>query len=165
MDSFTVNYGQDFTLSENSFIRPGYDFLGWNVKRSGDNTWHVWHRGWLTDDQIAEEGQRKDLYEDKETRTFNNSWLDGLDGDTEFTFYAVWKEILPGDVNFDGLVNADDALLILRYVEGLSSVFNTADEATETNRFLAADVNADGAVDGADALELQRYAIGLRTAF
>ena len=71
-----------------------------------------------------------------------------------------------GDVNFDGRIDADDALQILRYAEGLSSVFDP--DATDDERLARqylADVNADGAVDGADALELQRYAIGLRTAF
>lgn len=71
-----------------------------------------------------------------------------------------------GDVNFDGRIDADDALQILRYAEGLSSVFDL--DATDDERLARqylGDVNADGTVDGADALELQRHAIGLRTAF
>lgn len=70
-----------------------------------------------------------------------------------------------GDVNGDGQVNADDALQIMRYVNRLSSVFDSGTEQERTDRFLAADVDGDGSVTEADAAEIQRYVIGLRGAF
>jgi hypothetical protein len=57
-----------------------------------------------------------------------------------------------GDVNGDGVVNINDALLIARYVAGLNP----------PNFILAnADYNSDGTVSITDALMVARHVAGL----
>lgn len=58
---------------------------------------------------------------------------------------------LPGDVDFDGDVDASDALLVLRYVLGLVSFDDTT--------LAIADVNGDGVVDSADVIFILRMAL------
>lgn len=60
-----------------------------------------------------------------------------------------------GDVNVDGKVGALDALLIQRYVGGLSITGNF----NQKN----ADVDADGKITSADSLRIQKYIAGLDT--
>ncbi len=62
-------------------------------------------------------------------------------------------DILLGDVNGDGTIDAADAVMIQRYDSGLTTM---TDE-----QLAAADVNADGLVDAADAVKIQRYDAGL----
>ena len=62
-------------------------------------------------------------------------------------------EAVPGDVNFDGEVSADDALLILRFALGLVEL--------DENALAVADVNLDGSVNCVDALLTLRIAMGL----
>lgn len=59
----------------------------------------------------------------------------------------------PGDVNGDGSVSVDDALLVLR--ASLTLVQLSAEQAE------AADINNDGIVDMTDALVILRIAMGL----
>lgn len=77
----------------------------------------------------------------------------------------VFASLLPGDVNFDDRVNADDALQILRYVDKLPSVSKASEEEPDPKRLLSGDMDGDGAVTRAGAVEIQRYAIGLRAGF
>ena len=58
---------------------------------------------------------------------------------------------LLGDVDFDGDVDASDALLVLRYVLGLVSCGDTT--------LAIADVNRDGVVDSADVIFILRMAL------
>lgn len=60
---------------------------------------------------------------------------------------------IPGDVNGDGSVSLDDALLALRASMGLFTLDETQTEA--------ADVNQSGSVTAEDALAILRYAMGL----
>lgn len=70
--------------------------------------------------------------------------------------YPDTGTVLLGDVNGDGVVNINDALLIARYTAGLNpSPFNIA----------AADVNKDGATNINDALLIARYTAGLISGF
>ena len=71
------------------------------------------------------------------------------------TYYVDTSDILLGDANGDGVVNANDALAVLRYTLNLAVVIDTD----------AADVNGDGLVNANDALMILRYALGLITAF
>ena len=57
---------------------------------------------------------------------------------------------IPGDVNDDGTVDINDALLVLQYEAGWNVSLNTHN----------ADVNADGVVDIADALLILQYCAG-----
>jgi len=59
---------------------------------------------------------------------------------------------LPGDVDGNGAVNANDALLVMRYSLGIISEISPA-----------ADVNGDGIVNANDALMILRAALGLIT--
>lgn len=62
-------------------------------------------------------------------------------------------QALLGDVNRDGKIDADDALVLLRYVMALVNA-----DALDLS---VADVNGDGKIDASDALLILRYAIGL----
>ena len=58
-----------------------------------------------------------------------------------------------GDIDADGAVGANDALLALRYAMGLLEL--------GTDQLLRGDVNGDGAVDPVDALLILRSAMGI----
>lgn len=62
-----------------------------------------------------------------------------------------------GDVNGDGKINADDAVLVLRYAVELT-------EFNETQK-LAADVSKDGRINADDAVLILRFAVNLITEF
>lgn len=59
-----------------------------------------------------------------------------------------------GDVNLDGAVAAEDALLALRHTVGLITI-------EDALRFSIADMNRDGAIGADDALEILRTVVGL----
>ena len=78
--------------------------------------------------------------------------------DTQAQSVAVTVEpVLFGDVNFDGIVDIADALMISRYDA----------ELTELNekQLFAGDVDGDGEVNIADALMISRYDAGLLDKF
>jgi|GEM_PF-2843605 hypothetical protein len=66
--------------------------------------------------------------------------------------YLLPADMLLGDVNNDGIVNASDAIIVLRYTLNVMGL--------TTSQLAAADCNGDGAVDTADALIIMRYCIG-----
>ena len=74
-------------------------------------------------------------------------------GYTDKVFIAKFTSGLPGDINSDGSVNANDALTVLRFALGSITDINNA----------AADVNGDGIVNANDALMVLRAALGLIT--
>lgn len=63
---------------------------------------------------------------------------------------ASAPEIIPGDADGNGAVNALDAALILKYAVGIASQLNTA----------AADYNGDGAVNAMDASAILKWVVG-----
>lgn len=72
------------------------------------------------------------------------------------TYYAIWEQIpdiIIGDVNGDGIVDAADAGLISRYDAGF--IILTSEQLQ------AGDVNKDGLVDAGDAGIISRYDAGL----
>lgn len=83
-------------------------------------------------------------------------------GDSEYLFNLNWfkfnsnQETLLGDVNNNGIINIEDALLISQYYVGLNPSGFVA-----TN----ADVNCDGIVDVKDALLVAQYYVGSITQF
>lgn len=90
--SQNINWNSTFILSNNTFKREGYKFVGWNVYRHSDNTWFVIGQGWLTEDEILANGYEKKLYENQSELTFNNSWIDGDEYSiSEYTLYAIWE--------------------------------------------------------------------------
>lgn len=74
--------------------------------------------------------------------------------------------LLYGDVTLDGNVNSQDALQIVRYCNGKSSVFGSlSDERLEAMRLRIADITDDGTVNSRDALQIVRYACGRSSLF
>lgn len=65
-----------------------------------------------------------------------------------------------GDVTGDSVINAADALAVLQYAVGKSSVMKTIQDAG-----LMADVTGDGTINAQDALEQLQYAVGKREIF
>ena len=82
--------------------------------------------------------------------------------DQDYTFisdaidiYTIYQpsDATPGDVNGDGTVNANDALMILRAALNLVQLTDS--------QIAIADVNNDGTVNANDALAVMRIALGL----
>jgi len=63
------------------------------------------------------------------------------------------RPYVKGDANEDGSINAGDAILILRYSVGLSTVSDA--------QKLACEVNNDGSINAGDAIQILRYSVGL----
>ncbi len=76
---------------------------------------------------------------------------------------------LYGDVNYDGLVDADDVMQINRYAAGLSSAFNAGDSQIKHDRNTSANVTSivldDSDIDADDVMQIDRYAAGLPSVF
>ena len=62
-----------------------------------------------------------------------------------------------GDVNADGNINADDALLILQHSVGLYTLTD--------NELLAANVHSDSNINADDALKILQYSVGIIGSF
>ena len=76
--------------------------------------------------------------------------MDDSNIDITVTYTA---DVILGDVNGDGFINANDALLILRYSLGLIDLNNQLEAA--------GDVNGDGFINANDALYVLRMSLGL----
>lgn len=107
--------------------------------------------GWLTYEYV--------IPEDGEYVFTWSFWRDTAEADGEDCCFIdnirviTNQEELPGDVNLDGVVNADDVALILRYNLGLIELSEQA--------LINADYNSDGGVDSVDALSVLRRATNL----
>lgn len=77
----------------------------------------------------------------------------------ETTIYAKW--VKKGDANLDALVNANDALHILKYVAKMI----TEEEFNEMNKLAANVVNSDASVDANDALQILKRVANIITSF
>lgn len=64
------------------------------------------------------------------------------------------EDVLPGDVNFDGNVDATDALTVLKHAAKL-------DILKDENQLIAADVELDNNIDASDALAILKIAAKL----
>lgn len=71
------------------------------------------------------------------------------------TTYA--DDVKYGDVDFNGYVDASDAMLVLKHSAKLSTI--------EGDALVAADVSGEGAIDASDALEILKYAAKLIDSF
>lgn len=72
-----------------------------------------------------------------------------FNADAPAASFAFYQPYTLGDVNGDGHIDSEDALLALQ-------IFVKSKTPTETER-LAADVNRDGTVDSYDALQILKY--------
>ncbi|MCQ2470434.1 MAG: dockerin type I repeat-containing protein [Clostridia bacterium] len=77
--------------------------------------------------------------------------------DSKFEFTANFSLLMMGDIDFDGMINSTDALLVLRSTVGTVEL--------NDRQTIYADVNDDGIINSADALCIQRRCVGLITAF
>lgn len=92
LSSQSINWNSTFNLSNNTFKREGYKFVGWNVYRHSDSKWYVVSQGWMTEDEILANGYEKKIYENQSELTFNDSWVnDDEYSISEYTMYAVWE--------------------------------------------------------------------------
>lgn len=92
MNSQIIEWQKTFVLSNNTFKREGYKFVGWNAYRNDDNTWYVNGQGWLTESEISTGGYTKKLYENQAELIFGNSWIKGNeDSISQYTMYAIWE--------------------------------------------------------------------------
>ena len=65
------------------------------------------------------------------------------------------KAVKSGDVNGDGVINTEDALMVLQSVVGITEL--------DENAAKAADVNSDEKIDTQDALGILQFVVGIRT--
>lgn len=77
--------------------------------------------------------------------------------DTPEVTCTAFPEIVLGDVNNDGSIDANDALSVLKHVAKLKIL--------EDNALIAANVNNDGIITANDALEILKYAARLIDSF
>lgn len=66
-------------------------------------------------------------------------------------------DIVYGDVNFDGVINVEDVILIMQSILGLTQL--------DADQQLAADVNGDGVINVEDVILVMQYILGLITEF
>ena len=85
-----VAYGTKFTVADNQFTRGGYDFTGFYLKRVEDQKWFTFS-GWATDEEILANNYIKWMYRPGDECTMSDEWIDGLFGQSQFTFYAQWE--------------------------------------------------------------------------
>lgn len=77
--------------------------------------------------------------------------------DSKYDFFITISLLMMGDVDFDGMLNSSDALLVLKHTVG-SLEF-------DGRQLPYADVNDDGQINSADALCIQSKAVGLISTF
>ncbi|MBQ4324096.1 MAG: InlB B-repeat-containing protein, partial [Clostridia bacterium] len=94
MGIISAKAGEEITLLPNSFVRDGFRFVGWNVKRENDNTWYVAGKGWLSESEINDNSYSKKLYSEEVSLELDYSWFKDFEAEEAFnyTFYAVWKD-------------------------------------------------------------------------
>ncbi len=81
--------------------------------------------------------------------TFESAASATLTVTTDAIIYTV------GELNNDGIIDTDDVVLILQYIQNPSAVNFTEEQ------LLAADTNADGNIDDLDAVRILSYVVGL----
>ena len=82
--------------------------------------------------------------------------IKGLDKLKEYREqYNNLTAVKSGDVNGDGVINTEDALMVLQSVVGITEL--------DENAAKAADVNSDEKIDTQDALGILQYVVGIRT--
>ena len=160
----------------------GHAYIANQIKNAmSDTCQHIWGEGVVTTEPTCKETGVTPYHCDwcdetytEEIAAKGHAWDDGVvtkeptatkDGEMTYTCQHCnetkteviektgGEDVLIGDVNGDGRVNARDARLVLRYAAGL------ADE-TEID-LTAADYNGDGRINARDARAVLRAAAGL----
>lgn len=111
MSSQLVDWQETFTLSNNTFTREGYKFVGWNAYRNTDSKYYVNGQGWLTESEILAGGYEKKLYPNQDELILDMSWIRGNEEARQFTLYAVWE--ISGVVYIDNGTTFDAYLVYI----------------------------------------------------
>lgn len=103
-----IDWQETFALSNNTFKREGYKFIGWNAYRNSDSKWYVNGQGWIAEDEITANGYEKKIYENQDELILDMSWIKGSEEARLFTLYAIWK--------ISGVVYIDDGTKFKPYL-------------------------------------------------
>ncbi len=151
MPSTTVTYGVSTKISLNTYQSPSDEklFAGWYANRKSDNKWLYQNEsgklGWYKEGSQPS-GYTKSIYRDGVTVAHTSS----VKNDT-IVMYAYWikkGDVLKGDVNLDGAITVDDAVLVQKYINNMCTF-------SDIQKY-AADVNSDGVINIYDATEIQK---------
>ncbi len=151
MPSTTVTYGVSTKISLNTYQSPSDEklFAGWYANRKSDNKWLYQNEsgklGWYKEGSQPS-GYTKSIYRDGVTVAHTSS----VKNDT-IVMYAYWikkGDVLKGDVNLDGAITIDDAVLVQKYINNMCTF-------SDIQKY-AADVNSDGVINIYDATEIQK---------
>ena len=151
MPSTTVTYGVSTKISLNTYQSPSDEklFAGWYANRKSDNKWLYQNEsgklGWYKEGSQPS-GYTKSIYRDGVTVAHTSS----VKNDT-IVMYAYWikkGDVLKGDVNIDGAITIDDAVLVQKYISHMCTF-------SDIQKY-AADVNSDGVINIYDATEIQK---------
>ena len=151
MPNTTVTYGVSTKISLNTYQSPSDEklFAGWYANRKSDNKWLYQNEsgklGWYKEGSQPS-GYTKSIYRDGVTVAHTSS----VKNDT-IVMYAYWikkGDVLKGDVNLDGAITVDDAVLVQKYINNMCTF-------SDIQKY-AADVNSDGVINIYDATEIQK---------
>ena len=151
MPSTTVTYGVSTKISLNTYQSPSDEklFAGWYANRKSDNKWLYQNEsgklGWYKEGSQPS-GYTKSIYRDGVTVAHTSS----VKNDT-IVMYAYWikkGDVLKGDVNLDGAITIDDAVLVQKYINRMCTF-------SDIQKY-AADVNSDGVINIYDSTEIQK---------
>lgn len=92
MNPLSVTYGERFMIPQSGFTKSGFEQIGWNLRRNADNKYYVAGQGWFTEGEISVNGYQKNLYSLDRSLTFDNSWLNGYDGVSTYTYISIWEQ-------------------------------------------------------------------------
>ena len=151
MPNTTVTYGVSTKISLNTYQSPSDEklFAGWYANRKSDNKWLYQNEsgklGWYKEGSQPS-GYTKSIYRDGVTVAHTSS----VKNDT-IVMYAYWikkGDVLKGDVNLDGAITVDDAVLVQKYINNMCTF-------SDIQKY-AADVNSDGVINVYDSTEIQK---------
>lgn len=156
MPNTTVVYGVSTKISLNTYQSPSDEklFAGWYANRKSDNKWLYQNEsgklGWYKEGSQPS-GYTKSIYRDGVTVAHTSS----VKNDT-IVMYAYWikkGDVLKGDVNLDGAITIDDAVLVQKYINRMCTF-------SDIQKY-AADVNSDGVINVCDSTEIQKIIVKL----
>ena len=91
MNAIKATKGSAFVLPQSGFVRNGYFFDGWVVKRGSDSKWLTTQNTWKTGNAMKKEGLSKLTLFAGVSYVFDESWINSSKNVDTFTFYAKWR--------------------------------------------------------------------------